>query len=462
MYRRHGQKLCLVFLACDLAVTTCVWMAAYALRFAVWPAPDGIPALTEVLRPLPLVLGLAALTYWQAGFYQIHRLQQLPRELRVVSQASAILFALAITATFYLRELYDSRLALALFFVLNAVALTCARRILWRLLAWFRGRGLNHGRALIVGSGRCGRLVAETLSQNHWIGLETVGYVDQPPLVEPRDLPRLGVLNDLPDIIQKYDVDHLFVALPLSRYGELPSVYERLRDCPVEVHLVPDMPHLAGMKMRLREIDGIPFLGLRENPLQGWQVGIKRAMDVAVAGCAVLIFSPLLLLLAVLVKLSSPGPIFYRQARSGQAGRIFHMLKFRTMCVEAERRTGPVWAQKHDARCTPLGRLMRKLSLDELPQLFNVLRGDMSLVGPRPERPVFVERFRKEIPNYAWRHLVKTGMTGWAQVHGWRGNTSLRRRLEHDLYYITHWSPWLDLQILVLTIWRGFYHRNAG
>jgi putative colanic acid biosynthesis UDP-glucose lipid carrier transferase len=182
-------------------------------------------------------------------------------------------------------------------------------------------------------------------------------------------------------------------------------------------------------------------------------------MDLVVGTAALVVLAPWMALLAVAVKLSSPGPVFYRQARLGLHGRTFHMLKFRSMPLDAEA-AGPVWPSRDDRRCTPLGRFMRRWSLDELPQLFNVLAGDMSLVGPRPERGVFAEKFRKEIPGYAQRHLVKAGMTGWAQVHGWRGDTSLRHRIRCDLYYISHWSLWLDLKILLLTVWRGLRQRH--
>jgi putative colanic acid biosysnthesis UDP-glucose lipid carrier transferase len=184
-------------------------------------------------------------------------------------------------------------------------------------------------------------------------------------------------------------------------------------------------------------------------------------MDMALSLIGLLLLSPLFALLAILVKWSSPGPIFYRQERCGLNGKSFYMLKFRSMPVNSESQTGPVWAKKSDNRSTPLGAFMRKTSLDELPQIWNVLMGDMSLVGPRPERPVFIQKFSKTIPNYMARHCVKAGITGWAQVHGWRGNTSLRKRLQFDLYYITHWTPWLDLRILWMTIFHGIIHRNA-
>jgi Undecaprenyl-phosphate glucose phosphotransferase len=461
MYRRHGQKLGLLFLAGDLLVTAGSWLAAYYLRYALWPAIHGVPEPALVLRSMPLVLVLAAVAYRTCGLYEIHRLRELPRELTVVCQASGLLFVLAITAAFYRRDDYESRLALGLFLCLNALALMLVRRVVWRLVKAARRQGFNYGRAVIVGSGRTGRMVAETIARNGWTGLQAVGYVDAPPKVEPSDLPRLGSIEQLDKIVARHDVDHVFIALPLSRYGELPDVYRALEELLVEVQLVPDLPNFAGMRIRSLEIDEVAFLSLRGNPHYGWRKAAKRAMDVVIASLALVLLSPLMLAIAVAIKLTSRGPVLYRQARAGLGGRDFDMLKFRSMRVDAEQNTGPVWAARGDARCTPLGRFLRRWSLDELPQLFNVLAGDMSLVGPRPERGALVEKFRRQIPNYLQRHQVKAGMTGWAQVHGWRGNTSLRRRLECDLYYISNWSLWLDCQILWLTIWRGLHHRNA-
>jgi Undecaprenyl-phosphate glucose phosphotransferase len=229
----------------------------------------------------------------------------------------------------------------------------------------------------------------------------------------------------------------------------------------VEVRLVTDVPTLAGLSLTTTNLDGLPVIGLRESPHFGLNRVVKRLMDVALSLLALSVCWPVMLLIAALVKLTSPGPVFYRQERCSLNGRTFQMLKFRSMRVGAEQQTGAVWAQKDDPRRTLFGSLLRMTSLDELPQLINVLRGDMSLVGPRPERPMFIHRFSKTIPNYMARHCVKAGITGWAQVNGWRGNTSLRKRVQHDLYYITHWTPWLDLRILWLTIFRGFFNRNA-
>ncbi len=461
MYRRHGDKLALVFLACDLLVTASVWFGAYLLRFALWPSPMGVPEFQHVFQSLPGLLLLAAIAYRACGLYEVHRLKQLPRELGVVCKASGLLFLFAVVLIFYRRNLYESRLALSLFLVLNALMLMGVRRLIWRALKYLRGRGLNYGRAIIVGSGRTARRAALAIHDNSWTGLEAVGFVDRPAAIETNLLPRLGEIQDLEKIVTQYDVDHVFVALPMSRYGELPELYRTLADLLVDVQLVPDLPNVAGMRLRMVDIDNLSFLGLRQNPHYGWPKTAKRAMDLVVGALALLILSPLMLALAIAIRVTSRGPILYRQPRAGLRGRPFQMLKFRSMQVDAERATGPVWASRNDQRCTKLGRFMRCWSLDELPQLWNVLAGDMSLVGPRPERGVFIEQFRKQIPGYTQRHQVKTGMTGWAQVHGWRGDSSLRHRIQCDLYYIANWSLWLDFQILLMTLWRGPHHRNA-
>jgi Undecaprenyl-phosphate glucose phosphotransferase len=227
------------------------------------------------------------------------------------------------------------------------------------------------------------------------------------------------------------------------------------------VRLVADVPNLAGVSLTTTFFEGMPIVGLRESPHFGFNIVIKRIMDIVLASLAIVVLSPLLFVIALAVKFTSKGPIFFRQERCGLNGKSFQMLKFRSMRVDAEAATGPVWAAKQDDRKTPIGGILRKTSLDELPQFINVVRGDMSIVGPRPERPVFIERFRKTIPNYMARHAVKCGITGWAQVNGWRGNTSLRKRIQYDLYYIVHWNPMFDLKIMWMTLWNGLVHRNA-
>ncbi|MDA7979059.1 MAG: undecaprenyl-phosphate glucose phosphotransferase [Pirellulales bacterium] len=458
MNRRHAQFLALAFFVGDIVVTATAWVTAYAVRFTLLPAPGGVPEMTTVLAGLPTILVLAAVAYHVCGMYRVGPLRRLAREANAVSLASGLLFLLVIAVTFYRRDLYESRLGLAMFFVLNATMLIGVRRFGWRLFAHHRGQTQ---RVAVVGDGRNGRRVAETLLANSWAGLRPVGFVERTDIKHSTVLPRLGEIHQLKELIDQHQIDQVLIALPLSRYGELPGVYHALSDVLVEVQLAPEIPDLSGMTVRPCEVDRLSFIGLRENPHAGWREMAKRATDIVLGSAALLLLAPLMLLLAAMVKLTSRGPVLYRQMRAGLAGKEFGMLKFRSMRIDAESQTGPVWAKAGDERCTAVGRFMRRWSLDELPQLLNVLAGQMSLVGPRPERHVFIEKFRRQIPNYTQRHQVKAGITGWAQVNGWRGNTSLRRRIECDLYYICNWSLLLDLKILVMTIWCGLRHRNA-
>jgi Undecaprenyl-phosphate glucose phosphotransferase len=229
----------------------------------------------------------------------------------------------------------------------------------------------------------------------------------------------------------------------------------------VTIHVVPDLGRFTSLRGGVEEFEGLPFIHLRESPLYGWNQIAKRIFDAVFSLAVLLLLSPVLLALAAAVKVTSRGPVFYGQERMGLDGQRFRMLKLRTMRVDAERETGPVWAPPDDARRTPIGAFLRRFSLDELPQFVNVLRGEMSVVGPRPERPVFVERFRRTVPGYMLRHKVKSGVTGWAQVNGLRGNTSLETRIEYDIEYIERWSFWLDLKIIGMTVIRVLFDRNA-
>jgi Undecaprenyl-phosphate glucose phosphotransferase len=253
----------------------------------------------------------------------------------------------------------------------------------------------------------------------------------------------------------------VLIALPASRNRELEQLLDSLADETLDVRIVPDVLRHVTLSCDIEDFNGLPIVRLNDSPLVGWGALTKRVTDVVLSATALVVLSPLLGLLAALVKLTSPGPVLFVQERMGLDGRSFPMLKFRSMRSDAESTSGPVWAQAADNRRTAFGTLLRKTSLDELPQLYNVLRGDMALVGPRPERPVFVSQFRNQIPHYMLRHKVKAGITGWAQVNGWRGNTSLDRRIECDLFYIRNWSYALDLKILAMTLWKGFVNENA-
>ncbi|MFN4257843.1 MAG: undecaprenyl-phosphate glucose phosphotransferase [Gemmataceae bacterium] len=463
MIKRRSQILCIWFLFWDLILTTGSWLGAYLIRFqtSLIPVTKDTPSFELCLRNLPLVVVLASVSYHLTGQYTIHRMRRLREEVLAVLKGTALLSLLIMATTFYTHDPYESRATMLVFSLLNALSILAARRVSWEAIRELRSRGYNQTSCVIVGTGRVARKTAWALRHASWMGIRNLGFIEDQPNRWTGDLNILGNIDELPRLIEKYQVAHVFISLPLSRYHDARRVYDTLSRTLVEVHLVADVPNLAGLSLTTTNLDGLPVIGLRESPHFGLNVVVKRVMDIILSLIALVLLFPVMLVVGILVKVTSPGPLFYRQERCGLNGKPFQMLKFRSMRVDAEKETGAVWTVENDPRRTRFGAFLRKTSLDELPQLINVLLGDMSLVGPRPERPVFIQRFSKTIPNYMVRHCVKAGITGWAQVHGWRGNTSLRKRVQYDLYYITHWTPWLDLRILWMTVFHGIFHRNA-
>jgi putative colanic acid biosynthesis UDP-glucose lipid carrier transferase len=341
-----------------------------------------------------------------------------------------------------------------------------ARLALSKTLRWLRARGWSQGRIVMVGVNPMAIAASKQLNDSPWAGLNVIGYVDD--RAQPRGpvgdfaLPRLGALQDIAALVTREAVDEVWVAFPFRGEERAERVLHELRHLPVSIRLVIDCFAFKMSKfLNLNEVAGIPTLDISVSPLHGINRYVKETEDRLLALLLLVLVSPLMLVIAVGVKLSSPGPVFFRQERVGWNNRSFIMLKFRSMPVDAEARTGPVWAKPGEQRATSFGRFLRKTSLDELPQLINVLKGDMSLVGPRPERPDFVKVFKEQVPNYMKKHMVKAGITGWAQVNGWRGDTDLNQRIEHDLYYIQHWSLWFDLEITLRTLVSGFVNKNA-
>jgi Undecaprenyl-phosphate glucose phosphotransferase len=272
-----------------------------------------------------------------------------------------------------------------------------------------------------------------------------------------RGLPLLGTIAGVPEVCHAEGVDEIYVALPLDEHVKMLGVVEfASREC-LNVHVVPDLLQFIALRARLENLDGLPIIGINDVPLRGFNSVLKRLVDIGLSLVVVAVGALPGLAVALLIKRSSPGPAFYAQERMGLDGKAFTVYKFRSMPVDAEDTTGPIWAREDDPRATRIGRWLRRHDFDELPQFWNVLRGDMSIVGPRPERPFFVEQFKHRIPQYMLRHKVKAGITGWAQVNGWRGNTSLEKRIEFDLYYIENWSLSLDFKIMWLTVLRGLH-----
>jgi putative colanic acid biosynthesis UDP-glucose lipid carrier transferase len=348
---------------------------------------------------------------------------------------------------------------------LGGVELVLGRTLGAGFLRTLRNQGRNQRRLLIVGTGALAQHVIRQVKSNESAGWRCCRAVALEKNGDPPEklmgVPVMSRLDRLAALVQRGSIDEVWICLPLSEYEAIKEVRYWLRHSTVTQRLVPDLSTIRLVRHQVDEILDMPVLNLTDSPMRGFNRVLKALEDRVLAGFILLLISPFMLFIALGVKLTSKGPVFYRQRRVGWDGSAFSMLKFRSMPVNTESQTGPVWARQSEQRATRFGTLLRRTSLDELPQFINVLKGDMSIVGPRPERPVFVEQFKHKIPGYMQKHLVKAGITGWAQVNGWRGNTDLRKRIEHDLYYIEHWSLWLDFKIIALTALHGFVHANA-
>ena len=462
----------------DAAVGVGMFVVAYLLRFEteLIATPKGQPALAYYLQMAPFIGLLLPFGLWVQGAYRLGRVRSRVDDFFAVLVGAVIAVVIGLVGTLSyqayvvppeFKELgaYEvSRLVWALFLALTVALCYTARASVRAVLEhrWRNGVGLK--RILIAGSSEVARHVVDKMLQHGELGYRIVGFVDDRAGGDHlgyRGLPLLGTLTELGEILGREQVDQLYIALPLDEHIKMLELIEVANREFVDVKVVPDLLQVIALRARIEELDGLPIININDVPLQGLNILVKRVVDVGIAAIALVGMTVPFAIIAALIKSTSPGPVFYRQERMGLDGRPFSVYKFRSMLVDAERDTGPVWTRADDPRRTPVGRVLRRFSLDEFPQLWNVLRGDMSLVGPRPERPFFVKQFKQHIPQYMLRHKVKSGITGWAQVHGWRGDTSIEKRIEFDLYYIEHWSVALDFKILWLTLIRGFFHRHA-
>jgi Undecaprenyl-phosphate glucose phosphotransferase len=479
MVKRYNRLLVAFYVLSDALLACVAFLLAFFVRFdtGLMAMPKGRPPLEQYIALLPFIVILAPLAFHLQSAYRLRRGRSRVDDFFTVLVGTILTVVLAAGATLYAQAYFASNEAKArgayevsqpvwaLFLVFNVVLAYASREGVRHLLErrWRAGIGLK--RILIAGSGELGRMVAERVLHHRELGFVVVGFVDDRAggdHIGYRGLPLLGTLSDVADIAQRERIDHLYVALPLEEHEKLLDLLELTsREC-IDVKVVPDLLQFIALRARLEDLDGLPVINVNDVPLQGVHAWIKRGIDILIASAALLVLGIPLGIIAAIVRLSSSGPVFYRQERMGLDGKAFTVYKFRSMREDAEDQTGPVWATENDPRVTPVGHWLRRLDLDELPQLWNVLRGDMSMVGPRPERPFFVEQFKHRFPQYMLRHKVKAGITGWAQVNGWRGNTSLEKRLEYDLYYIENWSVTLDLKIIWLTLVRGFFQRGVA
>jgi Undecaprenyl-phosphate glucose phosphotransferase len=468
---RYSEVLRTGLLISDLLLVGAAWMAAYLIRFHAPGLPEPpvaeVPDVARYAQVLPVILPIWLLLFRSRGLYQARRARSVGDEAWRIVVATGLGVLLLVSIGFFARTYDYSRLVILIFAGLSSTSVMASRGVGRQVLRELRRRGYNLRYMVIVGAGELARDVIDRLRSHPEAGIRLLGVVaDDTTQRAVAGVPIRSPLGQLREFLAEqrrlgHRVDQVVIALSREESHQLEKVMAALNDETASVQLVPDLRHVLTLRSTVEDLEGLPVIGLRQSPFEGMAAVYKRCFDLAVAGAVLVVLSPLLALLAAATKLSSPGPVFYRQERMGLDGRVFWMLKFRTMRTDAESESGPVWTQAGDPRRTRLGRLLRRTSLDELPQLWNVLRGEMSIVGPRPERPVFIEQFRHEIPGYMLRHKVKAGMTGWAQVHGWRGNTSLHERIEHDIHYIQNWSIGLDVKILFLTIAHVLRPRNA-
>lgn len=466
MLKKHSQFFeSLLFLA-DLVIISLSWAGAYYIRFYVdiIPVYKGIPPFKYyliLLGPIVIIWGVAFKSF---GLYRPKRLSTYFAEAYDIAKACTVSVLVLVSVTFFFRQFEFSRLVFLYFWAINIISLNIERVIFREILRFFRKKGYNLRYALIVGAGKLGQEVAEKIGLHPELGIKIVGFLGRS--VEKvgskiNGIEVLGVYEDAQKIIKEEGVDQVYLALPIDAHERMDTVLKSISDEMVDIKVVPDLCQYMTLRGGIEEFEHLPIISLQDSPLYGWNIVLKRLSDILIASLVILITVPFMAIITVIIKLTSPDPVLYRQKRAGLDGEVFEMLKFRTMHIDAEKDTGPVWAKEYDPRRTKFGAFLRRTSLDELPQFFNVLKGNMSIVGPRPERPVFIEQFRKSIPRYMLRHKMKAGITGWAQVNGWRGNTDLKKRIDHDLYYIENWSLWFDLKIVWLTIWKGLIHRHA-
>jgi Undecaprenyl-phosphate glucose phosphotransferase len=466
MLKKHSKFFETLVLLFDWVTLSCSWILAYYLRFyfPIVPIYKGIPPFLTYLTLLVIMLPLWYMVFKTFGLYRPRRISSKVAEVMDIAKGTTIAILILVSLTFFVRKYEFSRLTFLYFWVICVIALSVERILFRELLRFIRKRGYNLRHALIVGTGSLGQDVTDRVHGHPELGIKIRGFLSEDNAQIGNELKGFKVLDtfeNIRNIVIDQKIDMVLITLPLSAHERLKSILDDIGDEMVSIMLIPDLIELATLRGGIGEFEGMPIISLRDTPLYGWNIVIKRVADFVLSLIIISVTSPLMLVITFLIKATSRGPVFYSQERMGLDGKIFNMLKYRTMTIEAEKETGPVWAAKDDSRRTSIGAFLRKTSLDELPQFFNVLKGDMSIVGPRPEREFFIQQFRNKIPKYMLRHKMKAGITGWAQISGWRGNTSLEKRIECDLYYIENWSLRLDLEIMWLTIWRGLVNKHA-
>ena len=460
--KRKGEILFpILLLGSDILGMALAFYGSYWLRFdsplvRIFPVIKGVPDARFYVKASLFVIPLWIVILGAMRLYRSSGMSVLD-EIFGVFKATTVGSLSVMSAAFLYRGFSYSRLTFIYMWILSAALLVAGRLALRLYINRLRKKGWNVKRCAVVGPGEFSERVVEEIRQGGDMDYNLVGTIGfESPKGE-----RIGEVDKIREIVKEQGLDLLILTIPPSERKKIAKIISDCEGLDVEFYLVPDLYDLLAVKVSMGNIGGVPVMGLKGRPLSGWNAVVKRGMDIAVSGVLLMALWPLFLPLALIIKGISKGPIFYRQERIGRDGRRFVIFKFRSMMEDAEGETGPVWAAEDDPRVTPVGRFLRRWSIDELPQLWNVLKGEMSLVGPRPEREYFVDQFGSEVPQYLDRHRVKSGMSGWAQVNGLRGNAPIEERTKYDIYYIENWSIGLDIKILLMTLFGRKTERGA-
>jgi len=451
----------------DAVIMAVSYVLSYYFKFYITkpgPEPGDLPAV-DYFIVLLLLIPIYMVIYYYCNVYTPKRTVRRRHEILGIVKANAFGIVICILALYVvLREINFSRMVMAVFFILNVFLTSCSRIILRKCLQTMRSKGYNLKHILLVGYSRSAEeYIARILDNPQW-GYVVCGILDNhvPRGTVYRGVKVLGDIGNLEIILPENKMDEIAITLALKDYEHLEEIVDICEKSGVHTKFIPDYNSLIPTNPYTEDLMGLPVINIRYVPLSNTvNMLLKRAMDIVGSLFGIIVTSPIMLLSALLIKMTSPGPVIFKQERVGLHNKPFYMYKFRSMELQAPGEEKKAWTIKDDPRVTPIGKILRRTSLDELPQLINILKGDMSLVGPRPERPLFVEKFKEEIPRYMVKHQVRPGLTGWAQVNGYRGDTSIRKRIDHDIYYIENWTLGLDIKIIFMTFFTGFVNKNA-
>ncbi len=467
MIKDNQEVLNRLMVLIDAVIVGGSFVLAYVIKFYILlPEPgEGVLPISSYYSVLPFLVPGYLLVYFASNVYRPRRTGKQWYELYDLFRANTIaLIGLIVVLYAVIHEGNYARSVIAIFYVLSFVLEAAFRIALRKTLRSFRSHGYNLKHILLVGYSRAAEAYMDRIRENPQWGYVVLGVLDDhvPAGATYHGVKVLGSLGNLEVILPENKLDEIAITLPLQDYHKLESTVAICEKFGVHTKFIPDYNSLVPTRPYTEDIDGLPAINIRYVPLTNTgNRFVKRAVDIVGAICGIILTSPIMLICAILVKLTSKGPVIFRQERIGLHNHSFQMYKFRSMKVQSEKDEAKGWTTKDDPRVTKVGRFMRRTSIDELPQLFNILKGDMSLVGPRPERPQYVQKFMEEIPRYNVKHQVRPGLTGWAQVNGLRGDTSIRKRVEYDIYYIENWTFLFDIKIMIMTFFTGFVNKNA-